>query len=116
MINGNTLKFGAGDICVDGGITVYGELKFCQIKPSQDVGTEVKVYGTEFIPPKIVFDKLVQIIDLRQKINQVIAGEYKIFDCDEFVFDFSSGDPKSIDVVKRHVDRVFEQIYILMSC
>ena len=116
MINGDILKFGAGDICVDGGITDIGILKFHQIKPPQDVGTQVIPSKTEFIGSAIVFDELDLILDLMQKINQVVAGEYRVFDCGGFVFDFSDGDPQSIEVVKRHVERTFMQMYIMTAC
>ena len=116
MINGDILKFGAGDICVDGGVTEYGILKFHQIKPPQDVGTEVIPSKTEFIGSAIMFADLDLIEDLSQKINQVVAGEYRVFDCGGFVFDFSDGDPQSIEVVKRHVERVIMQISVALAC
>ena len=116
MIEGNVLRFGDGDIAVDGGISEYSVLKFQQIKPPQEVGTSV-AWETERISDPVVFRDLNSILKIAAFAMEVKDGKYKRFEINGWVFDFETNfNIKSVEAVIKHSRKVWEQAFILMAC
>lgn len=116
MIKDNVLRFGDGDIAVDGGISEYGVLKFQMIKPPQEVGTSV-AWGTECISEPVKFQGLCSLCDIALFVMRIKEGGDKRFAVGEWIFDFeTSFNIKSVEVVIKHSRKVLEQILIASAC
>ena len=116
MIDGEIIRFGSGDIAVGSGFDMFGRLCFHQIKPPQEVGVRVTSGEVEYIGNPIVFEGYEEISELAQKAKRVKSGEMLTFECFGYIFDFSEGDPRSIDVVIKHADRALNQLVQLLAC
>lgn len=116
MIKDNVLRFGDGDIAVDGGISEYGVLKFQMIKPPQEVGTSV-AWETERISDPVVFRDLNSILKIAAFAMEVKEGKYKRFEVNDWIFDFETNfNIKSVEAVIKYSRKVFEQILIASAC
>ena len=118
MIDGNTLKFGYGDLCI--GSLSGLMLQIIPFKPPLEIGTacneafengDIETTGD---PIYIKFTKLQDFKELRQKLKDVCTN--KIFEFKGYTFDFSNYNEKSVDVVKRKLKDVYETYLRLAAC
>ena len=121
MIDGNTIKFGYGDIVV----TSYPELNQLRIIPITDtveVGTslcestwnnvDINVDGNAVI---FKFTTCKEIQEL-EKLLFHINDESYVFVYKGYTFDFSKFNYLSIDAILQHLQTIRNRIMLLMAC
>ena len=114
MIEGNTLKFGYGDIATGSFADI---LTFRPFNPPQKVGTDVRDGNVEWSGNRIVIqlgydDALQLLVYLRQVSN----GERSTFEFANYIFDFSHFDAESVAILISYARRVLDGHVAYMAC
>lgn len=114
MIEGNTLKFGYGDIATGSFTDV---LTFRPLNPPQKVGTDVCDDNVEWSGDRIVirlgYDNALQLLVY---LRQVSDGERSTFEFADYIFDFSHFDAESVAILIGYARRVLDWHVAYMTC
>lgn len=117
MIEGNTLKFGYGDIAVS---TKGLKLYFTPFKPPVEVGTpcddlfkngDIEAIGE---PISIGFSDLKDFTELLKKLKDV--DENKVFEFKGYIFDFTNYNKISVEVLERGRKIIYLRYISLSAC
>lgn len=117
MIEGNTLKFGYGDIAVN---TKGLKLRFIPFKPPVEVGThcadlfkngDIEAIGE---PISIKFSDLKDFTELLKKLKDV--DENKVFEFKGYVFDFTNYNKTSVEILECGRKIIYSRYIELSAC
>ena len=117
MIEGNTLKFGYGDIAVS---TKGFNLIFTPFKPPVEVGTncfslfksgEIEAIGEAIY---IKFTDLKDFKELQEKLENVY--ENKVFEFKEYTFDFTNYNEISVGILEKGRKIIYTRYLELSAC
>ena len=110
------IKFGYGTVAVG---TNYIELTFKNIRPPQEVGTnladiegDVEFYGTIYSTQM----KWEDIKSLREYLNIIEKDEGGCFSFHGFVFDFEVYDPRSLTAIRNQLKNIEYQYLRSIAC
>lgn len=117
MINGKVIKFGYGDVLV-GANSFFGTLSITEIEPPTEIGTshDVQEEGITEIR-RISFNFDTDMHDLMKKLNNLrVLGssvpELRTIQFRDYVFDFTNLNEKSVDVVRKFVEKALYPLSI----
>lgn len=117
MIEGNTLKFGYGDIAVR---TTGLKLTLVPFKPPVEVGThctklfesgEIEAIGE---PIHIEFTDFKDFKELQKKLEDVY--ENKIFEFKGYIFDFTNYNKTSVEIIEYARKFIYTRYLKLSAC
>jgi hypothetical protein len=117
LINGNTIKFGYGDVLV-GADRLLGTLSITEIEPPKEIGTSHSVNeegitiirSVSFIYGEDMHELMKKLNNLRELGRAV--PELRMIQFIDYVFDFSHFDEKSVDVVREFVKKALYPLAI----
>ena len=114
MVDGNTIKFGYGTVCV--GSNYQGEVTFRSIQPPQKVGSSLPYLSKEitYFNDLIAISMLKHYQELKEKLQELDGPA--VITIGEYILDFSNFNRKSVDVVLDHAYGAYCNYLRLCAC
>jgi len=110
-----TLYFGYGDIAV-GNTTIA--LRFRQFEPSMEVGADIIDGEMNFTSNgiNIYLCSYAEVECLERLLDKMTGRDFFYFIFKEWTFNFANWNPKSIEVIKAHLNIVKNNMLAPMAC
>ncbi len=106
MIDGKTIKFGYGTVCVGNN---YSDLTFRTIKPPQEIGASLTCTAEiEYWNDVITISMAEHYHRLKEKLTAALeVNDPCIVVIDDYVLDFTNYNSESIEVVLEHATHAY---------
>ncbi len=115
-IEKKTIYFGYGDVQTGSGASLM--LTFTGFKPPMEVGTEIIDQVIEYItePIKLKFTSIEELMGFKKLVDEIDGETNTYFQYRDYVFDFSNYNPKSIEIILKHIKNLQSHFIYLMAC
>ena len=119
-VNNKIIFFGYGNVQVGHNMTT---IDFTGFKPPTEVGAEITdemvkdkdfEYNTE--PIKFNFETITQVMHFKDLVKSIIYAKDKYFKYNDYIFDFTNYNKKSVKVVLMHIEKIENWFLMPMTC
>lgn len=114
MIEGDRLKFGYGDICVESDVLTQ-RMSFQQFKPPAKCGDQV-LDDVEYIGDEIILKfSYEDYCEFSRYLEKVSDKKITNFIFKEYIFDFANFNEESIKACKKHLNSAMRYNFMCMA-
>ena len=115
MIKGKTIYFGYGTILVS---SSPHTIHFAECKPPQKINSDVSSLSKdiETIQDAIICGQYKELKDCYDQLENIGNSDLRQVKLDDYILDFTNFNPKSVEVVRRHLCIAMYILQLGLAC